>query len=283
MKLKLLYIIGFSLLISSYLAGQDINQTRQLADHYYSLNNYNQALHSYQRVAFFSRPNADAEILSRIAYCFYSGGDFVRALEYFDHAYFAESDPELKTEYLFQKVMTYLETKNYHFALMELFSQDFESNSPQHFRKELLLGASYFGLEDYTEAGRHLHEAIPSENKEARDKISLIFSNEKSFSRPNPKTALILSAILPGLGQFYAHDAAGGINSFLLTGTLLGVYAYLTTRLHPIDAILTILPWFQRYYQGGFDHAEMTAEKEREKRRNMIFQEAINIISQSEK
>ena len=279
MRLKLLYLIGFSLLQTWTATGQNTHGTRQLADQFYTQQNYEQALFTYQRVAFFSRPKTNPEVLYRIASCFYSTGDFTRALEYYDHAYFAETNPVLKTEYLFQKVVTYLETRNYHFALMELLGQEFEPNSPEHFRKELLLGASYFGLEQYEQAGNHLAEAIPIEHIEARDSINQLFSNQKMFKSPNPKAALVLSAITPGLGQFYARDIAGGINSFLLTGTLIGVYAYLTTRLHPIDAILTILPWFQRYYQGGFDHAERAAESERERRRNKILHQTLEIIS----
>jgi len=279
MRLKLLYLIGFSLLQTWTTTGQNTNGTRQLADQFYTQQNYEQALFTYQRVAFFSRPKTNPEVLYRIASCFYSTGDFTRALEYYDHAYFAETNPVLKTEYLFQKVVTYLETRNYHFALMELLGQEFEPNSPEYFRKELLLGASYFGLEQYEQAGNHLAEAIPIEQIEARESINQLFSNQKMFKRPNPKAALVLSAITPGMGQFYARDIAGGINSFLLTGTLIGVYAYLTTRLHPIDAILTILPWFQRYYQGGFDHAERAAELERERRRNKILHQTLEIIS----
>lgn len=279
MRLKLLFLIGFSLSQAWSSSGQNIDETRLLAGQFYAQQNYEQALFTYQRVAFFSKSKADPEVLSRIASCFYSTGDFTRALEYYDHAYFAESNPDLKTDYLFQKVITYLETKNFHFALIELLGQEFESDSPEYSRKELLLGASYFGLEQYVQAGDHLAEALPAERVEARDSIRQLFSNKKAFKRPNPKAALVLSAITPGLGQFYAGDIAGGINSFLLTGTLISIYVYLTTRLHPIDAILTILPWFQRYYQGGFDHAERAAELERERRRNQILQQTLNIIS----
>jgi len=279
MRLKLPFLISFSLLITWTASSQSINETKQLAGHFFAEQNYEQALLTYQRVAFFSKSKADPEVLSRIASCFYSTGDFTRALEYYDHAFFAESNRDLKTDYLFQKVITFLETKNYHFALVELLSQKFEPNSSEYFRKELLLGVSYFGLEKYTEAGNHLLEAVPAERVKDRESIRKLFSNTKSFMRPNPKTALILSIITPGLGQFYAGDLTGGINSFLLTGTLIGIYAYLTTRLHPIDAILTILPWFQRYYQGGFDQAERAAELERESRRNQILQQTLDIIS----
>lgn len=278
MRLKLLFLIGFSLTLSLLSLAQNNHDTRLLADQFFTQGNYEQALFTYQRIAFFSNTRADPEVLYLIASCFYSTGDYQRALEYYDHAYFGESDKAKKTVYLFQKVITLLETGNYHFALMELLGMEFTPQSQNNYKKELLLGTCYFGLEQYEKAGDHFVEAVPEENYNARDAMRHLFSDTKEFNRPNPKTALILSIITPGLGQFYAHDIAGGINSFLLTGTLLGIYAYLTTRLHPIDAILTVLPWFQRYYQGGFDHAERAAELERERRRNLNYQQALKII-----
>ncbi len=283
MKLKLLFIIGFSIFLVRLATCQNIDKTKQLADQFYNQQNYEQALYTYQRLAFFSKPAADPEVLYRIASCFYSNGDFNRALEFYDHAYFAERNPEKQKDYLFQKVITYLETKNYHFALMELLGQEFEPESSDYYKKEMLLGACYFGLEQFEQAGNHLSAAMPQIHTAAKDSIIQLFSNPKSFTRPNPKTALVLSAIIPGMGQLYSHDLQGALNSFLLTGTMLAIYAYLTTRLAPLDAILTILPWFQRYYQGGFDNAEITAEKERERRRNTVYQEALSILARYSK
>ena len=281
MKLKKQFILFFSLLLQLNLWGQSVDETKQMADRLYDQKQYHEALYFYQRVAFFSWPEAESAVLARIANCFYAQKDFTRAIEFFDHAYFAATNPSEKTDYLFGKITTYLETKNYHSALIELLGQDFPENSQNHYRKELFLATAYFGLEQYTKAGYHFSESVPLEQKEARHQIELLFENPKDFSRPNPKLALILSAILPGAGQVYAGEPGAGLNSLLLTGTFVGMVLYLSVRIHPIDAILTGLPWFQRYYQGGFDHAERTAELARERRRNQIFQQSLKIISAS--
>jgi len=264
--------------VVSGLAAQDLQQTRKLADQFYAQGNFEQASMCYQRVAFFSRPEADPVILSRIAGCFYELGDFNRAMEYFDHAYFASNDFDQQAEFLFQKTATLLETGNYHFALVELLGHDFEPKSTLHFRKQLYLGSAYFGLEQYEKAGEYFEKSIPEDATDARRAIQQLYDNPKKFRKPYPKLALYMSAILPGSGQLYAGDLGGGLNSFLLTGTLVGSYFLLVNALHPVDAILTILPWFQRYYQGGFDQAEAIAINKREQNRNQIFQETLDII-----
>ncbi len=50
-----------------------------------------------------------------------------------------------------------------------------------------------------------------------------------------------------------------------------------------IDAILSIMPWYQRYYQGGFNRAEKMAEKKRSINRSNYFNEILKIISTSKK
>ncbi len=259
--------------------GQSLAETRALADLFFEQENYEQALLCYQRTAFFSRPEADPDVFARIAECFYATGDFNRALEYFDHAYFAQPDSLSRLNYLFEKTRTLLETENYHFALVELLSHDFPDSSQAFYRQQLYLGASYFGLEQFEQAGKHFTAALPASAADGRRAIMELYDTPKKFERPYPKLALYMSAVLPGSGQFYAGDIAGGLNSFLLTGGLISSYFLLIYALHPIDAIMTILPWFQRYYQGGFDQAEIIAINKRQNRRNAIYQETIEILA----
>lgn len=281
MRLKKLYLIVFSLTIASLGQSQTPAETRVLADQFFGSGQYSSALSYYQRLAFFSKDDADPLILKQIADCFYATNDFVRALEYFDHAYFASDSESFRTQCLFDKTTILLELGNYHYALAELLGLDLEVGSSEGFKKEFYLGAAYFGLNQFEEAGRHFQSALPLGAEKQRNEIQSLFANPKKFTRPNPKTALILSAILPGAGQVYAGDLGAGINSLLLTGTFVGLVFYLSARVHPIDAILTGLPWFQRYYQGGFDHAERTAESARTNQRNRIYQQTLKIVGET--
>jgi TM2 domain-containing membrane protein YozV len=88
-----------------------------------------------------------------------------------------------------------------------------------------------------------------------------------------------LSIFLPGAGQIYAGETLAGINSLLLTGFFVGVGFYIISISSPIDALFTALPWFQRYYQGGFQRAAEMAKHKRTENRNQIFNQVIELIA----
>jgi tetratricopeptide (TPR) repeat protein len=279
MKLKSLFIVVFSLSCFG-IYSQNLQQTQDLADDYFENGNPENALYHFQRVAYFSKSKDNHEVIGKIADCYYALGEFEKALEYYDHAYFACHESDKKWDYLFSKISTYLETKNYQLALVELYGIETTPGSELEVRKELYLASTFFGLEEFDQASAHFQAALPDDRSEDRQKIANLFSDPGNTRRPNPKTALILSIILPGSGQLYSGDAEAALNSFLLTGAFVGLVLYLSVRIHPIEAILTGSPWFQRYYQGGFDHAEQTAIDERQRRRNQIYQETLTIISE---
>lgn len=280
MKLSIPFTVVFSLL-SGLACGQDAGATRLLADQYFQNGAYKAALSAYQRIVFFESDTADAELLARIAACFEQTGSPDRALEYYDHAYFASADLQKATAYLFEKVALLLEQQQYHAALVELLSLTPEPQSTNYYRQQLYLGTAWFGLEDFEQAATCFAAAVPPDHSGLSQQIENLYLDPRRIVRPDPKTARILSIIFPGTGQLYAGDPVAGLNSFLLTGTLVGMVLYLTIRVHPLEAILTGIPWFQRYYQGGFDQAAETARKNRERHRNQTFHETLSLIGQS--
>ncbi len=283
MKFSTLFTIVFSFLLTSGIQAQNLENTIELGDNYFSSGQIPEALFTYQRAVFFSPSSADAELLLKIADCFERDGDFDRSIEYLDHAYFSESKDSLRTEILFKKAIFFIKTGNFHFALIELLGINAEEGTILDRRKSLYLASSYFGLEDFSNSKVYFLKALPLNNHVYHNKIENIFNKKGNFTRPNPSLALWFSVFIPGAGQFYSGDWIAGINSFLLTGSFIGLTFYLTSLYHPIDAILTALPWFQRYYQGGFDQAEKIAERRRTRNRNLKFQEILDIIETANK
>ena len=98
------------------------------------------------------------------------------------------------------------------------------------------------------------------------------------IKNPKPKTAKILSMIVPGSGQFYAGDIKNGINSLLLTGGFiyLGVHAALNYGI--INSLASASPWIQRYYLGGFKRAELIAEERLALKRDRIYQQILDVF-----
>ena len=129
MKQKVFFILVSLISLSLCSLAQTVGETRSYADSLYSAGRLNDALPLYQRAAFFNRPQVDAEILCRIADCFIYCGDLEKALEFYDHSYFAQTNDSIKKEVLFRKSACYLRSQNYNFALMELLNLD-DSLSP---------------------------------------------------------------------------------------------------------------------------------------------------------
>lgn len=277
MKQKVIYLLISLIALASNAPSQTVAETRAFADSLYDAGRLDEALPVYQRNAYFIRPSVDPVLLSRIADCFIAGGDLEKALEFYDHSYFAQSNDSIKKEVLFRKSACYLRSQNYNFALMELLN--LEDNLSPGFEKKrnFYLGMTWFGLEEFSKAGNYFQMAV--EDPLSKQKIKEMFADTMHFYRPNPKLASWLSIFLPGAGQIYSGEIWQGANSLLLTGFFVGLGFYIVTVTSLIDAIVTALPWFQRYYQGGFQAATHIAKNKRSENRSRIFDDVLNVIA----
>jgi hypothetical protein len=87
--------------------------------------------------------------------------------------------------------------------------------------------------------------------------------------------------ITPGLGQAYSHDLKSGLNSLLLTSGLIALGINISIRYSPVDAIFAILPWYQRYYTGGFGKAGEIASRKRQLKRNEVYNKILKMIAEN--
>jgi hypothetical protein len=55
----------------------------------------------------------------------------------------------------------------------------------------------------------------------------------------------------------------------------------ISAKYQPVDAILTILPWYQRYYTGGYGKAEEIARKKRDMKRNEIYIRILKLVGEN--
>jgi hypothetical protein len=108
--------------------------------------------------------------------------------------------------------------------------------------------------------------------------LAELFS-KKNLLSPSPKRARIMSMILPGLGQTYSGDLKSGLNSLLLTSGLIALGINISIRYRLVDAVFSILPWYQRYYTGGYGKAEEIAIRKRQKKRNEVYTKVLKLIA----
>lgn len=85
--------------------------------------------------------------------------------------------------------------------------------------------------------------------------------------------------IIPGMGQFYAGDIKNGINSLLITSAFM--YLMVNTSIqYSVFEATSVLPWFSRYYVGGFNRAQTITINRVEDRQYQIYLQIMKIVEQ---
>lgn len=274
-------LISEFLLFCTIVSAQGTNTIIDFAEQQYCNRNYNSALKEYQRALFFGAEQKSADIYNRIANIYLHTGQYKKAAEYFDISYFLYKNDSLKNQAVFNKTDCYITAHQFEFALIELLSLNDSLPECWHQKKNFYLALCYFGLEDYEKARSHFINAIGREYLKEKETINGLFSKKRKLCYPNPQVAYYMSMIIPGTGQLYAGDIKNGLNSMALNGSLLYLGFRVTEKYSLLDAILAVFPWFQRYYQGGYQHARDIAEYKRENRRNAFYKQILTIISQT--
>jgi TM2 domain-containing membrane protein YozV len=167
-------------------------------------------------------------------------------------------------------------------ALSELINVDSAKNTYHDVKLHFLKGITYFGLHEDELSEKSFNKCLAMLSLEKDSLLDLEFKAiKKSEKRFNPHTAWMLSMILPGTGQFYAGEVIEGFNSSLLLGGLFFSAVLIAKEYSFFIALVTILPWFQRYYMGGANKAErLTMEKQMVKR-NDSYQSILLRIEQA--
>jgi tetratricopeptide (TPR) repeat protein len=242
--------------------------------------NYRPALKEYQRYLFFS-DDQNANIYYNIGNCYRNLHHYDRAIEFYDKAFFSFQIDSLKYSALYKKIECYIRTNEFGLALAELLMIEDTTDRDNYYLRQFYLGVCYYGMVDFTNAEKYFINSIDQKFEPERKKIAEIFKRKKRFYRPNPSAAWKYSMIMPGLGQFYSGDFRNGANSLVLTGTL--AYIGITIALNQSigDAIISVFPWFYRYYEGGYLRAETIAIEKRSEKRSKIYKEIIGIIAET--
>ncbi len=264
----------FLILITS-LSGfsQDIEQSFLFANTLYANQQYQEAQETYKRVLFFDKENQyGSRVYRNMANCLYETGSFAEAAYYYDLAYFTHTGDE-QIEITLKKASCHLILQEYNLAQIELFNLPEDLSKGYAEQKTFYEAMMAFAIEDFNKA-EQLFKQVASDTLV----IDQLFRENDKINKLSPKKAKILSIIFPGLGQFYAGDIKNGLNSMILTGGLfyLGLRSAINTSL--IDATISVLPWFQRYYSGGFKKAEVIAEAKIKERRFKVFNELLDEV-----
>ena len=274
--LNLSVLIIFNLFAAQILSAQNFDETVSFADNQFKSGKLTTALKTYQRALFFSDGSRNLYLFRQIAEISYLNNDYETAQKYYGLAFNQAGSDSLKTELLFNKASCQILNKNYQLALIDLFSVNDSAEIIQK-RLNFYLATCYFGLADFSKAKTYFETCMPVYDTA---ELARLFTR-KNLLLPSPKTARILSMIIPGSGQTYSGDLKSGINSLILTSGLIALAVNIGIRYRPIDAILSVLPWYQRYYTGGYGKAEEIAIRRQQQKRSDVYNKILKLISEN--
>ena len=275
-----LFLIGCFFVGLPVSRAQNPSQTLVFAEDQYRIGNYESALTAYQRFLFFNKEDQSRKgrTFFRLADCFFQTKKYDQAAGYYDLAFFSLDNDSMKQEAVFQKISCMLLKQQYQLALVELMTLP-DSMSNRFVRKKYFYsGITYFALNDFDAAQNDFIRM--SELPAYQNKIKALFVRNKKLQRIHPKTAMVLSMIIPGMGQLYSGDYRNAINSFTITSAfmVLGIETALAYSF--IDALIAVFPWYQRYYMGGYNKAETIAIARIQQKRYHIYQGILTAVEE---
>ena len=263
---------------------QSLEQTVALADEQVTLNNYEGALRHYRRALFFDDGSQRLALCQKLADCYLQLGNTKQGTYFLDAAYAAvpesASADSLKNELIFDKTAALIRAGDYNFAQLELLNLN-PSLPPEFDRKRTFYTAViHFQLEDF-EASKTAFLALCGHVEGNADRIDALFEQNRKLKRINPNKVRMMSVIVPGLGQFWCGDVKNGLNSLLLTGGFAALFVAVGAEFTLIDALVSVMPWYQRYYIGGYQKAYEIAQNKVQSKRNVIYQQLLLMVAQS--
>lgn len=278
MKIFLTLIISF---FSFSAFSQNLQDVYLYAKELQRVEQYDQAILTYQRMLFFDKEGLYRdEGYQNIGNCYLQVKDYANAANYFDLAYFSSKNDSTKIELIFKKSFSLMQTGNYNYAVIELLNLPYGLSKHNLQRQNFYLGVANYGMAKYEDSEGYFVESVDECYQKT---IKEIFIKVRKVDKINPKTSKLLSTLVPGLGQYYNGDFKNGTNSLLLL-SVFGALAFNTALKYSfMDAVVTVLPWYQRYYMGGYNKAENIAKKRKEEKINRLKTKLLTTISDSKK
>lgn len=275
MKQSGLFILLFVSVLR--LGAQTAEQCINIAREQIILGNDLAARQMFQRVLFFDRKTYGMECYQQLAELNLRTGNFGQSAFYFDLVFQnAKSDAE-KNEALVQKAGALLLQEKYTEARREILSLKDESEEWK-MRKLLYLGACFYGEKDFAASEKIFLQIVGDKSPSQRAEVKKHFKKAKKINRKKPKTAKVLSMVLPGAGQLYAGDYRNALNSFGLNALMAYWFIYTAQTFTFSDAILSTGSWVFRYYAGGYQRAPLLTEEVKDKKLKDNFQSLLRTV-----
>lgn len=272
-------VLIISIIIKSLvLPAQSIEESVKLATELFDQNKYNSAINLYERIVFFDTANQYSPyIYENLAIAYQKQNEFHRAIYYYDLAFYAAENLGLNTnKLLINKAICSIRVRDFESAYSEALyiNTSLQDSSIVRKQQTLLLAIGSYHLQNYESSFNNFILICP--NDECNEDLLGFFTELERINKKKPRKAKILSMIFPGLGQYYIGEWKKGINSTLLVGGLASLLIVNSINTGFLNSFLNIMPWYQRYFMGGFTNVELMAEKKLEIKRIELLDQILS-------
>lgn len=261
-------------------AAQSLPETLAFAQQAQRIGDYSTAIAAYQRASFWADEASSVGVYPALAQCYAASNQPEKSLYYWDIAYNRAPNDSLRAVALLGKVRSLMLARQFPMAQAELYALPELLNPALLHKQQFYQAVLFFEMEKDSLAQAAFHEWLGAGNAAAHRQIDSLFVEARKLSRYKERRAMILSAIFPGLGQAYIGEYGAALNSFILTGGLYVALIALTLRYSPLDALLSLMPWFRRYYVGGYEAAARLAKRKKQQRRDELFNALLDVCAQ---
>ncbi len=278
MKPKKLCFLIISLLLFIFVNGQTVEEVVEFANNQFAQGHFDIAAKEYNRALFFGYQPMHYPAL-RIAQCYFEQGNFGLSAEFYDKAYSYSQSSPIQNEALLGKAFCLIMKEEMMLALAELVNFNPTSDSIQNCEYHFLNGIALYHLGNDTLAHEQIQSAIKWKNSVLgnEEELNEIFEEVYRLDRRySPNRSYYLS-LIPGLGQVTIGEWTEGIKSLVLIGTLFIITNRIAIAFSLADAIVTIIPWLQRYYMGGMEKAKGLAESKIERKRYEAYSRLLEL------
>ena len=250
----------FLTLISVPLCGKD--KVLDLADRFFDLGFYEEAITEYKRYILFNAPSGEA------SYAYYKIGLSLRkehklkeSLQALEASVQAAISDSIREERKIDIAVTYIAEGRYDkakFILLKLIS--FSNISETRRKASLFLGVAHIYCYEWELA----RDALRGYFKEGGNAVfahtvDTLLSSAEKMNYKSTTTAKRLSTFLPGTGQMYTGNVGDGINALLLNGANIYFIVYKLLKEEYGNAYLIYFFLFRRYYFGNIYYARKGA------------------------
>ena len=255
---------------------QDLESTFELAKEFHLEGNSQGAAPLLERVAFFdSTGTYKYQCYVMLVRDGRTTQSVRSVLNFYDLAINSAPSTTIANDLVLEKAAFLIEHRKFYLALQELYSQSPE-NTTQQEKTSYLMGIAHFGVGDYPSAAQQFSSLTKDDDSLA---LTQLFTTiEKKLNPKRARVARTMSYVVPGSGQLYAGSVKGSINSIVLLSGITALYLYVVKEYGIGSGLITVIPWFTRYYIGGTENAFDSMSKRQEKLKDRYFKEVLQKI-----